>query len=169
MTIPFETLTAQTLHDEHLNVLALLEKLELALGRLKPGQLPGTGDSGITYLLGDMIAMVETELTAHFKFEEEELFPLLIEAGASDMTGLLSEEHDIILPLALKQCELAGTIRRDGYTTESWNEFRLHALELAERLTGHIEKEERGLLPLLDEWIDAEQDDQLTGNYALMR
>lgn len=161
--------TSRKLHDEHMTVKALLEKLAAKLSGIQPGQLPEPGDAALSGLLADLVAVVETELTAHFKFEEEALFPLLESAGAADLTGLLDEEHDVILPLAYKLCELARSFRRDGYASGPWDQFRRGAMELVERLTGHIDKEEMALIPMLDTLLDAAQDDELMMTYSAMQ
>ncbi len=165
----FEAQTARTLHNEHLEVKAFLEKLETELQNHPFDQPPAADNNAFTNLLGDLIAVVEVELTVHFKFEENALFPLLNDAGASDMTELLVEEHEVILPLALDLCEVAKTFRRNGYSDSAWNEFRTHSLELIERLTGHIDKEEIGLVPMIDTLVEEEDDVLLSDSYIMMR
>lgn len=165
----FETQTPQTLHDEHMKVDDFLRKFELELVKHKVEQPPTREDTVFINLLGDLIVVVENELIAHFKFEEDELFPLLIEDGIADMPALLLEEHKIILPIALRLCEMAKTIRREGCSQDLWHEFRRLGLELVERLSGHIQKEEMGLVPMLESILEQEQDIQLTDSYALMR
>jgi DUF438 domain-containing protein len=154
------------LHHEHVAVSAFLKRLNptaQARGRSPPGS------SQFTRLLGDLIAVVETELAPHFKFEETKLFPLMIDAGADDMCKLLQEDHDVILPLASRLCDQARSIRHEGHSVNGWNQFRRDGLELAERLSAHIEKEEMGLVPMLDEMLNEEQDMRLIDGYALMR
>ena len=129
-----ETQTSQKLHDEHMSVKAFLEKFAAELARFKPGQLPDASATVLNAMLADLIAIVEVELSVHFRFEEEWLFPLLQTGGAQDMGDLLSEEHDVILPLAYQLCAHARTFRHEGYSAAAWDEFRRGGMELAERL-----------------------------------
>lgn len=164
-----ETETSRKLHDEHMTVRAFLEKLGARLAAQKAGELPSAEDRAIAGLLGDLSAIVESELAPHFRFEEEVLFPLLKLSGAADMTELLTEEHNVILPLGYELCELARSFPLQGYTRESWGRFRRGGMEFAERLIAHIDKEEMGLVPMLDTLVDQDKDIELINVYAAMR
>lgn len=164
-----ESETSRKLHDEHMIVMAFLERLGARLAALKAGELPEAEDRSIAGLLTDLTSIVESELAPHFRFEEEALFPLLRVSGAADMTELLTEEHDVILPLAHELCELARSFPRLGYTQESWSRFRRGGMEFVERLTAHIDKEEMGLVPMLDTLVDEDKDSVLINVYATMR
>lgn len=165
----FETQTSRTLHDEHMTVRSFLERFGMELTKHQMDQPPEPGNTTIANLLSDLITIVETELTVHFKFEEDQLFPLLDASGAADMTGILLEEHGVILPLAQDLCGQAKSFRRNGFSKEQWGNFRRYGMELVERLTGHIDKEEMGLVPMLDTILDQEQDHTFTGAYAAIR
>ena len=167
--VEFDTHTANTLHQEHSAVSEFLKKFESQLMQHEVDQPPDPADSTFTMLLGDLIAIVETELVPHFKFEEDELFPILLEAGAADLCGLLQEEHAIILPIAGRLCDYAKAARKQGHDPDGWNRFRRDGLALVENLSGHIDKEEMSLVPLLDEIIEDGQDLQLTDSYLLLR
>ncbi len=165
----FDTHTSNTLHQEHSAVAEFLQRFESRLAQHAVDRPPDPADSSFTLLLVDLLAIVETELIPHFRFEEAELFPILLEAGAADLCGLLQEEHDVILPIAARLCEYARTARQRGHGVDDWNRFRRDGLTLVENLSGHIDKEEMSLVPLLDEILDEEQDLRLTDSYVAMR
>lgn len=150
------------IHREHRETLALLERLEAALGRgTSP---PAAGDADWSRLLAELDANLANEVGRHFDFEEEELFPLLAEGGDRDIALLLAEEHEAILKLAE---HITGLIRAGaaGLSPDAWVEFRYLALELVERQVAHIQKEEMSLLPVLEDMLDAERDGELLERY----
>ena len=153
----------RTLHDEHFATLALLEKLENALSGTQTA--PSLDDSDFSRLLGDIEAVLHDEISHHYAFEEGHLFPLFAEFGDMGITQMLGDEHEIIRPLAADLSALAKIGRKDGFEDESWAEFREKALELVERETFHIQKEEMGFLPAIEEMIDEDQDRELTMAY----
>ncbi len=64
---------------------------------------------------------------------------------------------------------MARGTRDNTLDDETWSEFRRLGIELIERLVSHIQKEEMGLLPMIETLIDDEQDAELSNNYAMMR
>ena len=165
----FERETTRLLHDEHMAVLALLERLEGLLGRHGPGDVPDVGESAVNLLLGDLIATLETETVGHFRFEEESVFPRLAEAGDGTLGELLNEEHEVILPLSRRLTQLAREARGSAFTPASWKTFHSVGREFVERLTDHIEKEEMGLLPLVEELLDAAHDNAIAAQHPVNR
>ncbi len=157
----------RTLHDEHFATMALLEKLETALSGAKAP--PAQDDATMNRLLGDVEAILLEEISHHYAFEEGHLFPLFAEFGDMGITQMLLGEHEIIRPLAQELSELAKAGRRDGFTPESWEVFREKGLELVEREVFHIQKEEMGFLPALDQMIDEDQDSELTMAYIELK
>lgn len=157
----------RTLHDEHFATLALLEKLETAISGAKSP--PAADDSNMNRLLGDIEAILDEEISHHYGFEEQHLFPLFAQVGDIGITLMLAGEHQIIRPLAAELSELAKAGRRDGFTPESWETFREKGLELVEREVFHIQKEEMGFLPAVDQMIDSDQDSELTMAYVELK
>jgi hemerythrin-like domain-containing protein len=157
------------LHEEHMAVLQLLERLEAALLRAGRDSPPDSADSGFTRLMGDVQAGIEGEISNHFAFEENDLFPLLSDAGEDDMVELLCEEHDVILPLARRLAALAQTFRSGGLTGDDWQNFHQLGGEFVERLRSHIDKEELALIPAAEAAINDDDDMRLAGQYAYSR
>ena len=98
------------------------------------------------------------EISRHFAFEEEELFPRLAEAGEGDIAELLTEEHVVIRSAA--QAFSAALEAQD------WRQLRAAGLELSERLNAHVQKEEMSLLPAVEDLLDEETDARLALAYA---
>jgi len=159
----------RTLHDEHLATIGLINRLEECVMAHRPGSPPDAADPEVGKLLREVVGSVEAEIKSHFAFEEESLFPRLEEMGDSGIGELLTEEHHVLLPIGEELVALARAAREQGFSAESWTEFRRLAGEFAERMIAHIQKEEMGLLPVLDDIIDEDQDAELSTAYAMSR
>lgn len=157
------------LHDEHMAVIALLERLDAYLRDHGPATPPAQDDGTTGALLRQLAGVIEGELTAHFAFEEEVLFPLLDDAGEGDMPAMLKQEHAAILPVARQVAELARAALAEGFDRDGWAEFHRLGSILVGELTDHAEKEEFGFLPVLEHVLDDEKDATLAADYAQRR
>jgi len=152
----FNRQISRRLHEEHEATLALWGRLEQTLALR--GNRPPTEED--VRLLRDCAAQIADEVTRHFAFEEAELFPRLAAAGEGDIAALLAEEHETIRAAARQFAELAQDV------TGRWPALRTLALELAERLVSHVQKEEMSLLPTLEDLLDEQTDLELAGRYS---
>ena len=150
---------SRRLREEHEATLALWGRLEQTLAMR--GSRPPTDED--LRLIRDCAAQIADEVTRHFAFEEKDLFPLLAASGEGDIADLLREEHATIRAAARRFSELAQP-SADPQT--EWPELRALALELAERLASHVQKEEMSLLPSLEDLLDEETDRELAGSYV---
>lgn len=146
-----ETLIRQInrrLHEEHVAAIALCERLErsLAARKIEPE------------LLRTAATAFEGEVERHFRFEDDELFPRLAAGGYADLVDMLAEEHVAIRAAARRFIEL---VKKQSLGKET----QMLALEVAERLASHAQKEELSMLPALDELLDEKNDDELTLMY----
>jgi iron-sulfur cluster repair protein YtfE (RIC family) len=139
--LDFNRHISRRLHEEHAATLALW-------GRVEQSFLAGKSDPA---LLNQAAAALADEVSRHFDFEERELFPRLKQAGEGDIAELLAEEHVAIRAAARSFIE---------------SKEKTVALELAERLVSHIQKEEMSLLPALEDLLDEDTDRELTAAYA---
>ena len=160
---------ARMLHDEHLAAMGLLNRMNDVFLARSHDAPPDIDDISTRNLLSDVSGAISTEISGHFDFEEEDLFPLLEDAGEASISKLLTEEHRIITPLGNQLVAQSKQATRDGFSQESWKEFRHLVTEFIERLSSHIHKEETGLVPLIDEILDEDIDRDLTNKYALSR
>jgi hemerythrin-like domain-containing protein len=160
---------SRMLHEEHMAALSLLERLEAALLRAGHATPPDSSDGDVVRLMGDLRAGIEGEITAHFAFEENQLFPSLAEAGNDGMINLLLEEHEIILPLGERLAKLTHDVQSGNLSGDDWAMFHRLGNEFVERLRSHIEKEEMGLIASVEADIDAEVDMRLAEQYASNR
>jgi iron-sulfur cluster repair protein YtfE (RIC family) len=140
---------SRRLHEEHAATLALWGRVEQTLAAGKPDPA----------LLRQAATMLAEEITRHFEFEEAQLFPRLAAAGEGDISALLLDEHAAIRTAARGYTAL---VKQDAADPA----LRPLALELAERLVSHVQKEEMALLPALDELLDEETDHELNAAYA---
>ncbi|MCP4329640.1 MAG: hemerythrin domain-containing protein [Alphaproteobacteria bacterium] len=157
------------LHDEHVASLTLLNKLDDLLARSGPRKAPSRDEAGIGPTLNELSAAIGSEVSHHFAFEEAEMFPRLAEFGDGDIGDFLTDEHRTILPLGERVAELAAAATKDGFTPDGWQEFHRLGGELVERLMSHIQKEEMGLLPAIDDMLDDDTDRDLAMTYLAGR
>ena len=158
----FTRRATRMLDEDHRASSALLDALDrlfAATGR----RAPAAADPGPAELLRRTADAIEGEIADHFAFEEEALFPPLRAAGEDDLCDHLCAEHETLLPLGRKVVALARAGLASGFDDAAWRRFRTAAGTLIEGLRAHIEKEDRALLPLLEELLTPEQDMALTG------
>jgi hemerythrin-like domain-containing protein len=160
---------ARMLHEEHIAVLDLLGRLTGLLNRHGPGTPPDNSEPATGKLLGDLAAAIETEIKAHFDFEEVALFPVLDENGESELTGLYIGDHRTIVPLGKTAAKMVRAASAEGFDKTAWAAFHPVATEFAEQLMRHAEAEEAALIPLLDELLETDEDDRLAQRYEAMR
>jgi hemerythrin-like domain-containing protein len=151
---------SRILDEEHRNNIALLGKVEQALGRAP------RFEAGVAGLIGQFVRALEHDVDRHFRFEEEQLFPRMADAGDGGMAALLTEEHAAIREVAAELLPLARMAAAGAIDEANWSALRRNALELVERQVAHIQKETMALLPLLDDLLDEADDRELAFAYA---
>jgi hemerythrin-like domain-containing protein len=155
---------SRRLYEEHIAVLALLERFEKALLRLQGP--PEARDAVWSLLLPQLETALKHEVTRHFALEEEQLFPRLHEHGAGDLAELLLEEHELIRAVTGPLIELVACARTGALDAGGWQRLKTAGLELAERLGSHAQKEQSSLVPLVEEILDEHTDGELAMEYA---
>ncbi len=161
----FTNRVCQSLHDEHMATLALFERVEQLLGRHKRGSPPDTADASVARLMRDLTTWVDTEIKRHFDFEEAELFTYLDEHGDKSLGTALTDEHRVIRPLGARLGTLAQEAAGRPFDAAKWDEFWRSGQELAERIRGHVQKEEMALLPAIEAEMDPDTDARLYQEY----
>ena len=158
----FSNRICQTLHDEHLANIALLQRVGQLLAQ---GRDPPNNDQPVQRLLSDLDSGMANEVKRHFDFEERALFAYLDSIGESAIGAHLTQEHSMLRPLVAQLCETAHATKEHGFNAESWNQFRRLGAELCGQLSAHIHKEEMALLPLIEENMDPETEIRLYQDY----
>jgi hypothetical protein len=152
-------------------VIALLRRFAAALDELDGADgadgatPPGPEEPRLAGLFAELAGAIEGEVSGHFAFEEEALFPLLEAAGEGGLGQMLTEEHAEILPLGKRVAALARQFTSAGLDPRDRAEFRRTGRDFAALLSAHAEKEEMALLPLLDEILEPEDDARLAAAY----
>ena len=146
------------LDEEHRALLDLLGRVEQTLAR-------GTA-ADLTALVGPLQHHLAHEVDRHFDFEEQQLFPLMAEAGDGDMAALLTEEHEAIRAVTAELAPLARAAAAEALAPPAAMLLKQLLIELVERQVSHIQKETMALLPLLDDLLDEETDRRLAFEYA---
>jgi len=160
----FSNQVCQTLHEEHATNIALLERLERLISHHGRTQ-PSNTDPAVRQLLSELRSGMASETKRHFDFEENELFPYLEPIGESAIGAHLADEHAVLRPLIRQLAEVAQAVSERGFDAATWDEFRRVGMELCERLSAHIQKEELSLLPLIEEAMDSEAELRLYQEY----
>jgi len=162
----FSSRVCQTLHDEHLATIRLLERLSALLDRCRRAP-PDRADDLVVQLLRDIPPALESEITRHFDFEEAHLFSYLAGIGDAAIGAHLTGEHEAMRPLGRELGALARAAAAGGFDASSWQAFQRVAGELCDRLLGHVQKEEMMLLPLLEDSLDPTVDTSLYEAYTV--
>lgn len=152
--------TSTLLHREHYANLDLLGRVEQAFAGAP------RRDAELVALVRTLGAHLAQEVDRHFGFEERELFGRMVESGEGDLAALLAEEHATIRAVAAELAPLIGRAGAGTLDDAGWDALKRLALELVERLTAHIHKEESALLPLLADLLDEDADRALALAYA---
>ncbi|MDX9859837.1 MAG: hemerythrin domain-containing protein [Rhodospirillales bacterium] len=154
----------RALHDDHVKTLGLLDRLEALLRRNGPDRPPVASDAEATTLLAEVIANMTDEVNHHFTFEEEQLFPRFSQFAEPGIPAMLRGEHDAMRSLARRLTELAAG-RGDPFDPTAWAEFHRLGRELVEREVFHIQKEEMGFLPAMDQMLQPDDAEELEALY----
>jgi hemerythrin-like domain-containing protein len=154
----------ERLHDEHMATLTLLERLERFVANNRP---PEAGDTGARTLLVDLAVAFENEIWRHFTFEEKYLFDYFAQSGDTEMAQHLTTEHEQIRNVGVRIISMARAAAASGFLPSAWNEFRLLARQLAEQLTAHVHKEEGVMIPLLQDSMESNTEEQLYMEYVM--
>jgi len=149
---------SRKLHDEHMATLALLERL----GRFVASkEAPKTVDIGTRTFLIDLAAAFESEIWHHFAFEEKYLFDYLVTSGDAELAQHLIREHEQIRGIGERTVAMARAATLSPFSLSAWREFGLLAQRLIEQLTAHVQKEEGVLVPLLQDAMESDTEEQL--------
>jgi iron-sulfur cluster repair protein YtfE (RIC family) len=124
-------------HDHHHGLALALRCRKQALGQIKP-----MGAEGLRNRAQEFLEFFRANLVAHFKAEEELLFPLMREsaAGCEDLVDELVKQH--------------GELRRAMPQLEAGTGLAKLIFDLGDLLERHIRKEERELFPLFEAHVD---------------
>lgn len=114
-------------------------------------------------LMLDLKIALSTEIIEHFDFEEKELFPILEREGYADMVEILQSDHDLIRSLARQVSVVIEKIAWGSRPLDKsdWEILFRQGNVLITELSGHVEKEEAGMLPALDQVLDSESSEQM--------
>ena len=87
----------------------------------------------------------------------------------TDMGELLTDAQESSREVANCFTEVARGALDEGFTAESYRRFHRLAVELADRVISHAEKEEMALLPMIEELLSADDDMELAAAYMAAR
>lgn len=150
---------SRQLHEEHMNALGLLGQFERILTGRNGSWPPPPSDPAWRAFAARLAEALVNEVDGHFALEEDTLFGPLSEAGNEELVELLLEEHATIRAVVGELLPLCALSTR-GATVEAgtWQAIRTHGLELTERLSAHINKEEMSLVPAVEDLPHDETD-----------
>lgn len=149
----FSNRVCQSLHEEHEAAIALTNRLDSLVAHCSEGA-PDPDDANAALILKETSVAIQGEIESHFAFEEEHLFAYLMTIGEPGICGLLTDEHEVLRPLGMALASVAQASRERPLTPDEWTKFRETARTFSDGIRAHIEKEESGLIPLLEENMD---------------
>ena len=155
----------QAMHEEHMATLDLLGRLEhsIAAGGHAP---PDAGQQDTRDLMHALLSNLAHEITRHFDFEEQRLFPLLDAGGMGELSRILRHEHEAIRSYTPKLLDMARRALAKGLGANDWDNFRLYATALIAQHHAHMQREETEMIPALEELIDPQNDWELWNGYG---
>lgn len=156
---------SRRLYNEHVAILDLLSRFAQVLSR--PGGPPTAQDPVWSTLVPSLESALLYEISRHFDFEEEQLFPRMHQNGQGDVAELLFEDHETIRPKVPPLLALLAKVRMGQLDEPGWRSLKATGLELVDLLGSHAEKEQGALVPLIDDLIDEATDQELLETYAL--
>ena len=162
----YDSQIAQVLHDEHMRIIDLMNRLESFTTGRQAKSAPAADDAAAAALLADLNAELQDTAGHHFAFEEDNIFPALTAIGDVAIPHMLRQEHDLLRNLSEVMLPMVQKARDGGFMADDWEAFRELALELVERQITHIQKEEMGLLPALSGVFEEQEDGELALLYA---
>jgi hypothetical protein len=158
----------EMLHAEHLHTLAIANALEQRIEDKRKQPLdPAQPEDA--HLVDDLIDAIDNDIHRHFRFEEEVLFPLANEAGLTEVTTMLVEEHRMIWSMADELRSLAEAARHGRLDAPNWSSFRDVAMDFVNAEMFHIQKEEMSLIRGLQVTIGDSKSRELAARYAAFR
>lgn len=155
------------IHEEHFRMLVLMCGIENRVCGDAAQHPMDPNDEEDRALLEEVVAGL-TDMVGHNAYEEAVLFPLLTDGnlGGDDLSELLSEEHQVIEPMARRVRTLAAEILEQGVRGSSAQAFQEAALTLAGNLIPHIQKEEMAVVQRLGSLLTPDVDHELALSYA---
>lgn len=154
----------RSLHEDHLKTLGLLDRLESLLRR-GADDPPAADDAESMALVDEVVANMRDEVSNHFSFEEEQLFTRFSRVAEPGIPMMLQGEHDALRALARNMDGLWAKAKDGGFDAATWAAFHRLGRELVEREVFHIQKEEMGFLPAMDQILQPDEADDLTRLY----
>ena len=131
-------------HDHHHGLALALRCRKQALGQIKP-----MGAVGLKERADEILSFFRNDLAAHFRAEEEILFPFMRAnvAGSASMIDELVRQHE--------------EMRHGADQIEAGSGLAKLIFDLGDLLERHIRKEERELFPLFEANVDGAQADMI--------
>lgn len=149
----------KTLRDDHARIRReLAENVRRALDR-------GTRDD-----LNALLALLQGELLAHARAEQEDLYPAvdLLVRDHGRATATMQIDHEKIAEQVTHVAEAVERLRTEHERMprmEARTELREALLRLDTLLEVHLEKEERVYVPLIERHLSSAEQEQLLGRF----
>jgi hemerythrin-like domain-containing protein len=119
-----------------------------------------------TKLLSDLRSAFGFNVPKHFALEENELFPILEEAGCGQLVEILLEDHKLIMEIIQIVMPLLDKAQSTGLLSEDeWQTLLRQGDALVTELAAHAEKEDASMVPELEEILDKAQADEIYHRY----
>ncbi|HYG90299.1 MAG TPA: hemerythrin domain-containing protein [Azospirillum sp.] len=138
--------TGRLVHEDHDRTAAILNRLETHLEQAETRGIPSLDDAEVRRLVADLNTELDTELSTHFDFEEQALFPLIADSGGHELVQHLLNEHEAMRPVGRRLQRYCALALKEGFDEDSYGAFVHFGWDILERLERHLQVEETSLL-----------------------
>jgi hemerythrin-like domain-containing protein len=156
------------IHEEHFRMLVLICGLENRVIGANADCWIDPSHEQDRALLNELVVGL-TDIDGHNAFEEGILFPELAAHGHANLVAQLTEEHEVIEPLARQLGAVVADILEHGGCASRGAAFRDLAAKLTKRLIPHLQKEETIVVQHLGSLLEPDVDHALTLRYMSER
>jgi hemerythrin-like domain-containing protein len=147
---------ADCLSREHKEVAQLLGRFSSFLRLHNVANQPDWTAFETKSLMRKIENVLNDEIQQHFDFEENSIFPLLENERMTDLLSILIAEHRLLRRFFVELRPLIALVASgsEPLPQRDWGTLLRQGTALAAELISHIEKEEAGLIPAIEETID---------------
>lgn len=162
----YRNVIADRLSREHQEVTHLMRRLGGFLSLHSISSPPDWSQFESRDLARTLAQTLDYEIRQHFALEEKSIFPFMEDEGLGDLVEILLGDHEELRGLVLEilPC-LAVAEKGEALGDKDWATLFRKGNALVTDLIAHIEKEEGGLIPLIEESMNDSVTDAILAQY----
>lgn len=148
----YRNVVANCLSREHQEAAHLMRRFGGFLSLHSASSSPDWSQFEARDLAKTLALTLNHEIKQHFALEESSIFPFMEDEGLGDLVEILLADHKEISKLVLEiEPHLRAAGKGEALSDTDWAFLFRKGNALVTDLIAHIEKEENGLIPLIEE------------------